>query len=233
MKVLNSSTAFREHYARRANDVLEGAKAIGAGGLAAGGVTASSALAVGHAAAGASLWSLGSGLPLVGSILAGKATAVGIAAGTAAVGSAAVILPALLIGGGVAYAVYRNRKKAPIQKASAVEEVANAFARVACLPMLALAVSFCRANPASADAVEGYLQRELGAWGYAESYIRDGFAEAMRHSPEELNDGYEWMIGQLKSGSTAVFGVAPAELPVDAVRGFAEDFKKAFEANLG
>ena len=233
MKVLNSAKAFREHYATRAPSVFSGAKALAAGGALATSMTGASALAAGTAAAQASVWSTFAGWPLIGTIAAEKATAAGVAAGLAAAGSAAVLVPAVLLGGGAAYAIYRNRKKKSLQKTSGMERLADAFARVACLPMLACAVSVCAANPASVDAVRNYVQKEMGAWGYAESYVRAGFDEALRHSPDEINGQYDWAMKQLAAGSAEGIGATPQELPHDAVKGFAEDFRKKFAGCIG
>ena len=233
MKVLNSAKAFREHYATLAPNVFAGAKALAAGGALATSVTGASAFAAGTAAAQASAWSTFVGWPLIGTIAAEKATAAGVAAGLAAAGSAAVLVPAVLLGGGAAYVIYRNRKKKSLQKTSGMERLADAFARVACLPMLACAVSVCAANPANVDAVRNYVQKEMGAWGYAESYVRAGFDEALRHSPEEINGQYDWAMRQLASGSTEGIGATPQELPLDAVKDFAEDFRKKFAGCIG
>ena len=230
MKVLNSAKAFREHYATRAPNVLDGVKAVAAGGALATSVTGASAIAAGTAAAQASAWSSFVGWPLIGTIAAEKATAAGVAAGLVAAGSAAVLVPAVLLGGGVAYVVYRNRKKKTLQKTSGMERLADAFARVACLPMMACAVSVCAANPANVDAVRNYIQNEMGAWGYAESYVRAGFEEALRHSPDEIIGQYDWAMRQLASGSTDGIGATPQELPHDAVKDFAEEFSKGFVA---
>ena len=233
MKVLNSAKAFREHYATRAPSVFSGAKALAAGGALATSVTGASAIAAGTAAAQASAWSSFVGWPLIGTIAAEKATAAGVAAGLAAAGSAAVLVPAVLLGGGVAYVIYRNRKKMTLQKTSGMERLADAFARVACLPMMACAVSVCAANPANVDAVRNYVQKEMGAWGYAESYVRAGFEEALRHSPDEINGQYDWAMKQLASGSAEGIGATPQELPLDAVKDFAEGFRKKFASCIG
>lgn len=233
MKVLNSAKAFREHYATRAPSVFSGAKALAAGGALATSVTGASAFAAGTAAAQASAWSTLVGWPLIGTIAAGKATAAGVAAGLAAAGSAAVLVPAVLLGGGAAYVIYRNRKKTTLQKTSGMERLADAFARVACLPMMACAVSVCAANPASVEAVRNYVQKEMGAWGYAESYVRAGFNEALRHSPDEINGQYDWAMRQLASGSTEGIGATLQELPLNAVKDFAEGFRKKFVGCIG
>ena len=233
MKVLSSSKAFREHYSKKAGNVFEKAKAAAAGSALAGCVTGTSALAIGTTAAQASIWSTFAGWPLIGGIAAGKATAAGVAAGLAAAGSAAVLVPAAVAGGGLAYVVYRNRKKTTLHKASGVENLAHAFARVACLPMMALAVSTCKANPGCTDAVRDYVTRELGAWGYTESYVRAGFEEALRHSPDEINGQYDWAMRQLASGSTEGIGATPQELPHDAVKDFAEEFRRKFAGCIG
>ena len=233
MKVLNSAKAFREHYATRAPSVFSGAKALAAGGALATSVTGASAFAAGTAAAQASAWSTLVGWPLIGTIAAGKATAAGVAAGLAAAGSAAVLVPAVLLGGGAAYVIYRNRKKTALQKTSGMERLADAFARVACLPMMACAVSVCAANPANVDAVRNYVQKEMGAWGYAESYVRARFNEALRHSPDEINGQYDWAMRQLASGSTEGIGATLQELPLNAVKDFAEGFRKKFVGCIG
>lgn len=233
MKVLNSKKAFLEHYATRVPRVLDLAKSVGGGGAVAGGVMGAGAVAAGTAAANASAWSMFAGWPLIGGFAAGKAAAVGTAAGIAALGSAAVLVPALVLGGGVAYAIYRNREATTIRKDSRIEDLANAFVRVACLPMMALAVSVCQANPANRGPVLAYVLKELGAWGYAESYVKAGFDEAMRHSADELNGHYEWAMSQLRAGTTKGIGATPAELPYRAVRGFADDFRKGFEFCIG
>ena len=119
------------------------------------------------------------------------------------------------------------------RKSSGMERLADAFARVACLPMMACAVSVCAANPASVDAVRNYVQKEMGAWGYAESYVRAGFDEALRHSPDEINGQYDWAMKQLAAGSAEGIGATPQELPHDAVKGFAEDFRKKFAGCIG
>lgn len=233
MKVLNSAKAFREHYATRAPSVFSSAKALAAGGALASSVTGASAFAAGTAAAQASAWSTFVGWPLIGTIAAEKATAAGVAAGLAAAGSAAVLVPAVLLGCGAAYVVYHNRRKTSLQKTSGIEGLADAFAHVACLPMMARAVSVCAANPANVDAVRNYVQKEMGAWGYAESYVRAGFEEALRHSPDEINGQYDWAMRQLASGSTEGIGATPQELPHNAVRDFAEDFRKGFATCIG
>lgn len=233
MKVLNSSKAFREHYAKRATNVFNVAAAVGAGGAATGGMVSASAAAASTAAINASAWSAFTSWPLIGGIAAGKAAAAGSAAAVAAATSAAVLLPAIAVGGGIAAGViYWSRRKKTMHKGSRVEVLADAFAHVACLPMMALAVSVCQANPSNTEAVRNYVVKEMGAWGYAESYVREGFDEAMRHSQEEINGRYAWSIRQLQSGSTEGIGATPAELPVEAVRGFAESFKRDFESCL-
>lgn len=233
MEVLNSSKAFREHYTQLAGDVFDAVEAAGKGGAVAGGVVGTAAAAVGTAAAHASVWSTFASWPVIGSFAAGKATAAGVAAATAVAGSAVVVVPAVLIGGGVAYALYQKRQKKAIQKGTDANELANAFARIACLPMLALAVSICQTNPANVEGVRGYLNRELGAWGYSEQYIQAGFDEALRHSPEAINGHYEWAMRQLESGTTEGIGATPRELPRDAVRNFAEEFRRNFEFCIG
>ncbi len=225
MKVLSSPDAFREKYATRAPNVFSVAKSVAAGGA----VTGTTLAAAGTVAANASVWSLGSSLPWVGSFCAGKAAVAGV---TAAMG-AGVLLPALAVGGLAAYYVYRKREKCSLQKASGVSDVAHAFARVACLPMIALAVSVCHAHPANKGAVSDYIVNELGSWGYAEAYVRAGFKEAMQYTPEAIVGQYEWAMRQLASGSTEGIGVTPQELPIDAVKEFAEDFRKKFEACIG
>lgn len=222
MEVLSSPKAFLDKYVTRVPNVFSVAKSAMAGTA----VTGTSLAVAGTAAANASAWSLGSGLPLIGSFCAGKAAAAGVAAAL----GAGVLLPALALGGGAAYYVYRKRGKRSFQKTSGVSHVAHAFARVACLPMMSLAVTVCNANPANRDAVRDYVVNKLGSWGYAESYARAGFDEAMKYSPEEINGQYEWAMRQLESGSTDGIGATPRELPADAVRGFAEDFRKGFEA---
>ena len=83
------------------------------------------------------------------------------------------------------------------------------------------------------DAVRNYVQKEMGAWGYAESYVRAGFDEALRYSPDEINGQYDWAMRQLASGSTEGIGATPQELPLDAVRDFAEGFRKKFASCIG
>ena len=222
MNVLSSSKSFCDHYAAYSADIASALKSAAAGSV----VTGTSLAVAGTAAANASIWSLGAGLPWVGGLCAGKAAAVGVAAAM----GAGVLLPALAVGGCVAYFFYGSRGKRPLQKTSGISDIAHAFARVACLPMMACAVSVCNANPANREPVLAYIQKEMGAWGYAESYVRAGFEEAMKYSPEAINGQYEWAMRQLASGSTEGIGATPSELPVDVVRGFAEDFKRKFEA---
>lgn len=234
MNVLNSETAFREHYAKKAGDVFTAGAALVGGGSVAAGATGLMAWSAGAAAAQASAWSAFASWPMIGAFCAGKAAAVGAAATTAALTSAPVLIPAAALGLGVAGAIYwckRGRK--PLQKGSGVSEVAHAFARVAFLPMMAVAVSTCHADPASTDGIRDYVLKVGGAWGYSEAYVRDGFSEALRHSPEELDGGYKWAMGQLERGSTEGIGATPSELPAKAVRAFAEEFKKNFEACIG
>lgn len=232
-KVLENSDMFREKYAKRAFDAVRLMKATAGGGAMASSVAGASAFAVGHAAAGASVWSLGTGLPWIGAFCAGKATAVGIAAGTAALSSMAVVGPALLVGGGVAYAIYRNRRKKTLHKGSGVSELAHAFARVAYLPMLALAIGVCQADPASTELVRDKVLKEMGSWGYSRSYAREMFDANLQGSPDEINSLYEQYVGQLKSGSTEGIGATPAELPANVVCGFAEEFRRGIEACIG
>lgn len=229
MRVLNSSEAFREHYAKKACNAFEVTKATLGGCTMASGAAGTAAWAVGASAAQASVWSTFAGWPLVGSFAAGKAAAVGWAAGMAALGSATVLLPATLLGLGVAYGIYRHRNKKTLQKGSGIEELADAFARVAFLPMLALAVAACRSNPENEEPVRDYVVRTMGAWGYAEPYSRARFDEALGFSPEQINGQYGWAERQLASGSTEGIGATPAELPIGAIRGFAEEFSSQFK----
>lgn len=233
MKVLNSSKAFSEHYATRVGNFSDWAKATAAGGVMASGMVGTTAVTTGVVAAQTSMWSAFAGWPLVGAFAAEKATEAGIAAGLAVAGSATLIVPALLLGGGVAYLAYRNRKRKPCQRGSSVVGVANAFAHVAWLPMMALAVSICNANPANAEPVKDYVLREMGAWGYAEPYVQAWFEEAMKHTADELNGHYNWAMRQLVSGSTEGIGATPEELPPEVVREFADKFKSDFEFCIG
>ncbi len=226
MNVLASSKTFKEKYSKRA---------FGLGGVAAGLVTASgiagtAATAASVAATQASAWTICASWPLIGSFCAGKAAAVGFAAGTAALGSAAVLAPAMIAGGGVAYVIYRNKKKRSLHKCTGIESLAHAFASVALLPMLGLAVSVCKSNPINTKEVTKYLIKELGAWGYSEAYVRNVFDNAMRLTPEEINRRYDQSMHLLASGSTEGIGTTPKELPYKEVRKFAEDFRKGFEA---
>lgn len=232
MRVLNSSEAFKAKYVARVGSVADAMRAVSAGGAVASGATGASAIAAGAAAAKASVWSLGAGLPFIGELCAGKAAMVGTTAGVAALGSATVLLPALAVGGVVAYVCYRNRKKRSLHKGSRIEDVARAFAGVALLPMLALAVAECRKNSANLEPVRDYVLKEMGAWGYSESYVRSEFDKAMKCNPEELSSRYYDAIRQLESGSTEGIGATPAELPADVIRGFADKFCKDFRSNL-
>lgn len=233
MKVLNSTRAFSEHYAMRGGNFADWAKATAAGGVMASGIVSTTAVTTGVAAAQTSMWSAFAGWPLVGAFAAEKATEVGVAAGLVVAGSATLIVPALLVGGGVAYLAYRNRKRKPCQKGSNVVEVANAFAHVAWLPMMAIAVSICNANLANVEPVRNYILKEMGAWGYAEPYVQAGFDEAMKHTPDEINGYYDWAMRQLACGSTEGIGAMPEELPHKAVREFADKFKSDFEFCIG
>ena len=233
MKVLNSAKAFNEHYATRAENFSERAKATATGGLVASSMVGTTAVTTGVVAAQTSAWSEFAGWPVVGAFAAGKAAGAGVAAGLAAAGSATLIVPALLVGGGVAYLAYRNRKRKPCQRGSNVAEVANAFAHVAFLPMMACAVSVCNANPANVESVRNYVLKEMGAWGYAESYVRAWFDETMKHTADELNGYYDWAMRQLASGTTEGIGATPEELPYEAVQEFADEFKSDFELCIG
>jgi hypothetical protein len=233
MRVLNSSEVLKAKYVARVGSVADAMRAVSAGGAVASGVTGASAIAAGAAAAKASVWSIGVGLPLIGELCAGEAVMVGTTAGVAALGSATVVLPAIAIGGAVAYVCYRNRKKRSLHKGSRIEDVARAFAGVAFLPMLALAVAACRKNSANLEPVRDYVLKEMGAWGYSESYVRSEFDKAMKCTPEELNSRFDDAICQLESGSTEGIGATPAELPADVIRGFADKFSKDFGSNLG
>lgn len=228
MKVLASSKLFNRQYSRHVASCGD----VAAGVAAAGCVAGTSAAAVGVAAAQASAWSLASGLPWVGALCAGKATAAGVAAGAAALGSAVVLVPALFVGGGVVYVVYRNRAKRPLQEGTDVESLAHAFASVAFLPVLARAVTVCKENPSAFEEVSKYLIKEMCAWGYLESYVRDMLHNAMRQSPEDISRQYDRAMDQLASGSTEGIGASPSELPCDVVRKFAEDFRDGFETDL-
>ena len=224
MKVLNSATTFREKYATRGDDAIELAMAGIKGGVTASGFVGTAAVAAGTAAAHASLWSSLAGWPLIGGLAASKATAVGVAAAMA--GGAAAVIPAVVVGGGIAYAVYRRRKKKTLHKGSSVEELAKAFADVSWLPTLARAVSACRDKLASANDIQNFLLREMGAWGYSEAYIIRRFSEALKSVPAELEKQYERAIRRLASGSTEGIGATPAELPVETVREFADEFRR-------
>lgn len=230
MRVLNSTTAFGEHYAVRREDFKERAVALGKGAAAMGGVAGTSALAVGAFAAQASAWSAFAGWPLIGGMAAGKATAAGVAAGLSALGGAPVLVPALAVGGVVAYMAYRGRARQPCQRGSSVEEVADAFARVAWLPMLAAAASLCIVDPACRDDVRNYVLREMGAWGYAESYVQAAFKEALATSPCALYARYGWLMDGLAAGRTDGTGATPGELPPDVVAQFADEFRTKLES---
>lgn len=232
-EILNSKKLFLQRYASRVPNIFDVVKTVAGGSAVAGGVVGSAAYAASVAATQASGWSLVSSWPVIGGFAAGKAAAAGTAAAIATASSVAVIAPAVLLGGGAAYMIYKKRKKATLRRDSEVEVLANAFARVACLPMMALAVSVCKGDPRNAEPVRTYLLKELGAWGYAESYVKAGFDEAMRYSADELNSQYEWAMGQLKSGTTEGIGATPEELPYKAIRGFADDFRKGFEFCIG
>ncbi len=227
MKILTSSKAFKEKYTKHVLRV----GAVAAGVATTSCVAGTAATAVGFAATQASAWTLGSSLPLIGSWCAGHATMAGIAAGTSALGSVVVLGPALLVGG-VACWIYRNSQKQSLQKGSPVEGLAHAFASVAFLPMLALAVSVCRNNPSNLSAVSEYIHNAMGAWGYSEPYVRDVFDNAMRQSPEELGSRYNEAMCRLASGSTDGIGATPQELPYEEVQKFAEDFRNEFESCL-
>lgn len=234
MKVLNSSKAFCEHYAEMKAGFMGAAMAAVGGSTAAGGVIATSATAAGAAAVQASAWSALAGWPLVGTFAAGKAAAVGAAASAAAASSAMVILPTLVLGGGVAYGVYRlSRRKRTLQGSTGIERLADKFAHIALLPMMAAVVSTCQANSAATDSVEAYVRKELGAWGYSEEYVQARLMEAFRQSPEEINGNYEWEIGKLKSGSAEDIGATPVELNPKVVCRFADEFRRGFESCLG
>ena len=233
MKVLYSTTAFREHYVSRVPDAWDTAKAAAKGGAAATSVIGVSSLAAGTVVAQTSLWSTFAGWPLIGAFAAGKATAAGLAAGIAVAGSAVVLPIALATGGVIAYNAYQNRKAHSLQRQSGISTIANAFARFACLPMMALALTVCRANPANVEPVRNFILRELGAWGYAEAYIRARFEEAMKYSPAEIDERYAWLMNQLEAGSTDEIGATPAELPPAVVRAFAEEFKRNLSNCIG
>ena len=233
MRVLNSAKAFSEHYATRAGNFSEWAKATAAGGFMASGMVGTTAVTTGVVAAQTSVWSAFAGWPVIGTFAAGKAAGAGVAAGLAAAGSATLIVPALIVGGGVAYLAYRNRKRKPCQRGSNVAEVANAFAHVAYLPMMARAVSICNTNPANVESVRNYVLKEMGAWGYAESYVQALFDETMKKTAAELNGHYDWAMRQLASGTTEGIGATPEELPHEAVREFADKFKSDFEFCIG
>jgi len=234
MRVLNSSEAFLKHYAASGVSPCRLMGAAGGGVVTGGGFIAGAGWLAGTAAANASAWSALASWPLIGSFAAGKAAAIGITAGVAAASSAAVLVPAAVIGGGVAYAVYRMRGKRSLQKGSRVEELANAFAHVAFLPTMALAVTVCKANPANTMSVRDYILKKAATWGYAESYIRANFDETLeRFSAKDLNGQYKWAMAQLESGSAQGIGATVAELPPKAIKRFADAFKNDFESCIG
>ena len=96
MRVLNSAKAFSEHYATRAGNFSEWAKATAAGGFMASGMVGTTAVTTGVVAAQTSVWSAFAGWPVIGTFAAGKAAGAGVAAGLAAAGSATLIVPALV-----------------------------------------------------------------------------------------------------------------------------------------
>ena len=59
------------------------------------------------------------------------------------------------------------------------------------------------------------------------------FNEALRHSPDEINGQYDWAMRQLASGSTEGIGATLQELPLNAVKDFAEEFRKKFVGCIG
>ena len=99
--------------------------------------------------------------------------------------------------------------------------------------MMACAVSICNASPANVESVRNYILKEMGAWGYAESYVRALFDETMNKTAAELNGYYDWAMRQLASGTTEGIGATPEELPYEAVREFADKFKSDFEFCIG
>lgn len=230
MKILNSTESFKAHYAAQQETPLECVEALGKGMGVSGTLGGTYLLATGTAAANASLWSLGSGLPLVGGFCAGKATAAGLAAALGVAGGAAFLVPVLAGGAAVAYWAYRNRETEPLQGGSPVSAVARAFAQIAWLPLLAAAASRCAACPWQREGIRDWIQKTLCAWGYSEAYVRDVFDRAMASTPARLRADYARAMSRLRAGETAPFGVKPGELPHAVVGGFAAGFLEKFEA---
>ena len=231
MQVLRSTETFRKQYVRRIPGLLDILKAGGTGTVTTWGIVSGASVLAAKAAAAATVWSSATGWPLIGGLATAKVAAVSAAAASAA--ASTVLLPAVLVGGGVTYVMIEKRKKRAIQKGSSVSDLADAFAHVAWLPMLAQASELCVRSPQSREAMLRYVQKTMGDWGYSEAYVQSRFDEAMSESRDALVARYDTYMGKLKAGETDEFDVSPKELPSAAVGKFAAEFRDGFQACIG
>lgn len=226
MQVLRSTKAFCEKYSKKSfkDFVVAG----GAGGAVTTVFVGTVSSAAASAAAAATPWAVATGWPLIGGLAASKVAAVSAAAASAAVGTA--ILPAVVVGGVVTCVMLKKRKKRAIQKESGVSDLADAFAHIAWLPMLARASEFCARCPRSREPILRYVQKTMGDWGYSEAYVRNQFDEALSESRDALDTRYDVYMGKLNAGKIDELGVSPQELPPTVVKQFADEFRNGFQS---
>lgn len=219
MGVLYSAKLFNEKYVEGVSPFARGIAAATGGAAVAGGMMT----AAGTAAASASAWSLFSGLPLVGSLAAGKAVAVGFSAAFGPM----VLIPALLLAGGAAYAASRAVEgKHTMQKTSPADALADAFANIAFLPMAAKIKDIVDHCPDLAQTLCGRGFRKMREWGYDDGYIKSLCNVYVRMSPEEIRRQYRNRLNQLRKGNVRVFNCKGSELPAELVESYAQSFEK-------
>ena len=232
MKVLRSTDAFRKMYVTSSIGTGDLVKAGGSGVATMTGLVGGFSLMAAKLAAVTTPWAVATGWPVVGGLAATKVAAISAAAASAA--ASAALLPAALAGGGIACGIIavKKMKKRTIQKGSSVSDLADAFARVAWLPMFAQASELCARSPQSREAMLQYVQKTLGDWGYSESYVQNQFDEAMAEPRDALAARYDAYMGKLKAGEVDEFDVSPEELPAAAVGKFAVEFRDGFKSCL-
>ena len=207
MKVLYSTKQFKDKYVENTSTVVRGLTATtGCVAVAGGWMTAA-----GTAAASASGWSTVATAaswvpwfgPSVASWAAGKAAAVGLAAAF----GASVLVPAILVGGGVAYMAYRKADgKREMAKTTPIETIADAFANVAFLPMAAKAIEVAQRNPGLANEMQDRVFNTAREWGYSDEYIWSLRDKYCAMSPDAIRRRYDENMAKIDKEGLRVFG---------------------------
>lgn len=228
MAVLCSTRAFSDKYARTAVDFLGGVKMFIGGIATSGGAVATAVGTTTVVTTTTSVFAPFTTWPFIGAFAAGKVAAAGAAAAAAATSIA--LLPALALGAGASYLIYRGLKKKSLHKGSNIEDLADDVAHIAWLPMLSRASELCRENQTQKAATLAHVQNVMRDWGYAEAYTKRLFEDALESSASELDERFCSKMKALKDKQEGGFKVSLRELPRGFMQKLSEDFKSQFES---